>query len=908
MSTTIAPLRAFEEWEAQCSLSDKELECIALLKELSAELPIPVELATLSPHGLDGEDNSRDGLDHSGNISSLGYLNGQSVGSTPATVQYAVVSNGEQKPTANEPSSELTIAETIETTQQFLTWFAKVEEHMERGQEDVYRACLATVRCYRDATANILQKTNETNDLLDKLEVNYNFIEDKTKGMQIACETLLDEQTHLISVAEELSAKLTYFNELEPITRMLNAPGEAIVLDEKFGPMMQKLDQCLSFVMQHSHYKDAEIYRMRYRQCMTRSITLVKMHFVDLIRGLQQEIQEKLVGRQTHEPLPANMQLTLFYVKFRTLASKTKHLLEEIEERCNGHPEYLALLRDCFTSYFVVRRALLTPFITNHMTNLSSTSSGLLDFTANGCAYMIRLCADEYQLFRQFFNLGEDSVIEYLESISTRLYEHLRPLIIRETKLDTLSEMCQSLQSYVQTLDPKHDSETDASGHFLDSSETNSAPVRYTVQKILEDAQQRFAFRAEMFIKQELQQFKPREAELRVLARGRGLPQPANINLSVGVVPVLTDSIERSDTRMSIGQDSKYVNLLGAPLSENLEAALEPVGSTASGSFVIGKFAYGGGEWYPTLQRTLYVLGRLYGSVPGPVFEDLAQEAVDSCRQTLVAATQILSEKESKIDGQLFLIKNLLMLREQISTFDARFIRKEDSVNFLDMVEAFKDVVRNSLHVSALSTIGDAIMVASATKVVQSYADAKDILDKELRRVCEDLILETAKSAVEPVSSFMLKVAAFRLRNDARPASSRDYLRNQSFAQPNQIGVIHDAFKDTVQRRLTFTVSRIADYLGDKKTQGVLIRIIRGNIIDTYQSFVDIVQVEYDAATNSHITSVTDMAVHIDSACEQGLPNILSNASDEPRAVAALPNASKPEISQSDNTEKPKSN
>ena len=52
-------------------------------------------------------------------------------------------------------------------------------------------------------------------------------------------------------MAEELSAKLTYFNELEPITRMLNAPGEAIVLDEKFGPMMQKLDQCLSFVMQH---------------------------------------------------------------------------------------------------------------------------------------------------------------------------------------------------------------------------------------------------------------------------------------------------------------------------------------------------------------------------------------------------------------------------------------------------------------------------------------------------------------------------------------------------------------------------------------------------------------------------------------------------------------------------------
>ncbi|KAH6567893.1 hypothetical protein BASA82_000752 [Batrachochytrium salamandrivorans] len=898
-TATIAPLRVFEEWESSHSLTEKQLDSIALLKRHCTELPIPTELAAQSPQRQEGASAEPDVLGPTTGIDPPAATAGTVAGKmSEAPHTTAMLTRPDKDSTvggkpASSPSSSsvLTIAETIETTQQFLAWFAKVEEEMERGQEDVYRACLATVRGYRDATANILINTSHTSALLDDLETNYNFIEEKTKGLQISCETLLDEQTHLIGVTEELSAKLAYFNELDPITRMLNAPGETIVLDEKFGPMLQKLDQCLSFVMQHLHYKDAEIYRMRYRQCMTRSITLVKMHFVNVIRGLQQDIGEKLEGRQTHEPLPMNMQLTLFYVKFRTLASKIKHLLGEIEERCNEHTEYLVLLRDCFTAYFVARRTLLSPFISAHIMSLNASSSGLLDFTESGCAYMIRLCADEYQLFRQFFRLGEEDILEYMERIAMGLYEHLRPLIIREIKLDTLSDMCQSLQSYIKTLD----SETETVGDSGDLVHVNSSPVRFVVGKILQDAQQRLAFRAETFIQQELQKFRPRESELRVLARGRGLPQPAEINLTMGVAPVLSNSLELSSARRSTGGDSLYVSPLETSLSANLEASLEPAEMQGSGAFVIGKLAYGGGEWYPTLQRTLYVLGRLYGAVPGPVFEDLAQEAVDLCRQSLVEAAGILSSKESQIDGQLFLIKNLLMLREQTSMFDARFVRKEDTLNFSDMVEAFKGVVRNSFRVSAMSTIGDAFMVARATKVVQSYADAKDALDKELRRVCEDLILETAKSSVEPISAFMLKVSAFRLRNNSRPMSSRDVLKNQSFAQPNQIGAIFTAFKDIAQRRLVFTVSRISDYLGDKKTQSVLIRIIRSNIVDTYQAFVDIVSAEYDASTNARIVSIADMTLLIDLACEQGLMATPALPLEKPISVSPMVRASSTE-------------
>ncbi len=53
------------------------------------------------------------------------------------------------------------------------------------------------------------------------------------------------------------------------------------------------------------------------------------------------------------------------------------------------------------------------------------------------------------------------------------------------------------------------------------------------------------------------------------------------------------------------------------PIAENgneQESEVELI--TSPTQLVSGKLVYGGGEYYPTLQRTLYILGRMYGSVP----------------------------------------------------------------------------------------------------------------------------------------------------------------------------------------------------------------------------------------------------------------------------------------------------
>lgn len=44
-------------------------------------------------------------------------------------------------------------------------------------------------------------------------------------------------------------------------------------------------------------FKDAEIYLIRFQQCLTRSMTLIKMYFVTIIRKLTNEVFEKMAGK-----------------------------------------------------------------------------------------------------------------------------------------------------------------------------------------------------------------------------------------------------------------------------------------------------------------------------------------------------------------------------------------------------------------------------------------------------------------------------------------------------------------------------------------------------------------------------------------------------------------------------------
>ncbi|CAG8739718.1 7470_t:CDS:2, partial [Cetraspora pellucida] len=224
------------------------------------------------------------------------------------------------------------------------------------------------------------------------------------------------------------------------------------------------------------------------------------------------------------------------------------------------------------------------------------------------------------------------------------------------------------------------------------------------------------------------------------------------------------------------------------------------------------------------------------------IFDDIAQDVVNLCLQSLLTTSEIVA-KESRLDGQLFLIKHLLILKDQIASFDTQFIHEEKDLDFSQITDALSEILQNKYSILSPTTL---IGLASKgiPKVVENRIDSKQEVDKELKRICEEFIMDSYKAAIEPLSSFLMKVSAFRLRNDLKPVHQQTLLKDQSFAQPANIIEVYETFQDAVKSRLHYIITKMSEYLDDRKTENVLLKPIQQHIMDTYQAFYDILQLE----------------------------------------------------------------
>ncbi|KAJ3006878.1 UNVERIFIED_CONTAM: Golgi transport complex subunit 3, partial [Siphonaria sp. JEL0065] len=694
----------------------------------------------------------------------------------------------------------------LASTADFLSWFSRVEKDIEFEHEQRYWAHLASIAKRLDECEDLIATTKEAEDLVKKEKEYFSFVESRTEALKRECESLLKEQQSLELLSQDLQDRLIKFNVLEPAVRLFNGTGvDGVVLDIEFVPMLARLDDSLTFVDAHKKYKDADLYRMKFRQCITRGLTLIKMYFVNTMRLLGDEINRQLhdILQQSSTTPNQSLQTALLYAKFKTAADSggLRALIGEIEARIPGHPEYNGLLGECLNAYFSVREGLVKGGVEKVVDSLLVESTDVLQVAKNGAAYIMSLSADECGLFNQFFVKGDHELVQYLDKLSVSLYDHLRPRIVREQRIDVLADLCRSLYLHLESVESLT-SATTGTNPDPKIAEGSGAPVKYVVGKILEDAQERLAFRAADYIRQEIEMFSPKDRELDVLARSKKLPIPSAMMVQANMVPDLVPEIPpdgegdqaESSTENAIPPTSVIPSATAtiavappndpSPTGSDIKSPALPTRTSSTSSLMsgsqeeqvartinAGKLVYGSGEWYPTLHKALYILGKLYRAVPKPIFEDLAQEAIDLCRKSMISASEIIATKNTRLDGQFFLIKNLLMLREQIAPFDSTFVRKEDVIDFSKITDALAAVFQSKWGISTLPTLGLTFLTTQLpslmipTLIQQVSKDSKISVNLSLKQTCEEMILDTVKVCVEPVSSFMIKVTAFRLKS-----------------------------------------------------------------------------------------------------------------------------------------------
>jgi hypothetical protein len=163
-------------------------------------------------------------------------------------------------------------------------------------------------------------------------------------------------------------------------------------------------------------FKDSEIYTMRFQQCLTRSMTLIKIYFGNHINAITQEVADKVSGKKLGETALH----ALLYTKFASQAEDLRLLLVELEKRAAADPdEYASLLEECYATWFGARSALVADSLADEVKQMDPYATEIVRLvrgrallttklkvgkTRAGCAHLRSVCVAEWSLFGQFFS------------------------------------------------------------------------------------------------------------------------------------------------------------------------------------------------------------------------------------------------------------------------------------------------------------------------------------------------------------------------------------------------------------------------------------------------------------------------------------------------------------------------
>ena len=166
--------------------------------------------------------------------------------------------------------------------------------------------------------------------------------------------------------------------------------------------------------------------------------------------------------------------------------------------------------------------------------------------------------------------------------------------------------------------------------------------------------------------------------------------------------------------------------------------------------------------WYPPLRQTLVCLARLYRSVELPAFCAIGQDALRMCTTAIEQAARQVNARAGALDGHLFAIRHLLLLREQISPFQAEFTERARDLDFSHMRGQMQRVLAGDLPIFALSRNSAVaqLVAGGGVRVLESQVDSKQEVEKALKAACEAFIVAVTTTLVQPMLSFLHKVTA----------------------------------------------------------------------------------------------------------------------------------------------------
>ena len=660
---------------------------------------------------------------------------------------------------------------------------------------DQYQQYLNQLDEARSHLDGLLASTTATLNELSEISAGFKTIDSQTKAFQKQTANVIGDQKKHEATAEAIAENLQYYEPLERITRRLNAPGAGSLARSKdFSDMLVTLDECIDYMQTHPSHKEAETYRSRYRLLLTRALTLVRNAFMSSVRETTTEVAGRIAAKQLNDTTRS----ALLYAKFRVGAADMKELGLEIHKRANppadAQPgeegEYQSLMNELHASFAACRGRLILPIVQKRLAEIGQAPSSrdLVQFARASIGYIRGICLDEFELWGEWFH-GQRGLYNFLESICEPLYDHLRPRIVHESRLSKLCSLVTLLQTRYM-----HDDDEDG------APDLTQQDFSLLIQPALEDTQTRLLFRAQAILRDEIENYKPLPADLEY---------PRNIS--------------RPPTSSTAGAplSGRRGKTPSTPNPRSPEIVDEDLSDTEISSFswsLASRTAVLLQNTYPTLPKAIRLLSRIYRLVNSSVFDDLAHQIVHQTTLSLTSASASISAKTSPADGQLFLLRHLLLLKSQIVAFDIEFVTPDIVFDFSGLGNTFYELrergglfnYRNWLRLFSTGGL--------LPRVVENMLDAKVELDGRLRNV----INEFTRGFAENITVGLPMKEAGRAGKDKTKVE-------------DAVG----ATRQTVEKEVPVLRAKLEQYLDDQKTRETLVAAVEDQVVQIYESFFD---------------------------------------------------------------------
>eukprot|EP00301_Raphidiophrys_heterophryoidea_P019710 c4588_g1_i1.p1 GENE.c4588_g1_i1~~c4588_g1_i1.p1 ORF type:complete len:618 (+),score=141.46 c4588_g1_i1:614-2467(+) len=584
-------------------------------------------------------------------------------------------------------------------------------------------------------------------------------------------------------------------------------------------------------------FAQAPYYLSTFRHLQVRALQMVKNHFVQSLGQCVQQIRAELSSSQGTRPqivLSDAEEASYLFARFQAVSPPLKLLMEELESRQN-RKELSEMLVECYQSYFRARMDLMWDFVnakiastSSAVTNSASDSDpqALARFTRSACVYIKGLCRQELKLFCEFFQLPTSdtghnegpntrvNITAHLANLAMPLTDTLRPLIIREPNTDVLCavmEVLRTERAAVKTaikvsiqqaeaaspsarrsrddalLSRRHSSSSDIrKGAAAPSSTSSAGSVELVVASsvikgLLCDVQERLIYRVQLRLRDEILGYEPTDAVL-------DYPN------------ILTSQQQSRDTAEIV---------------------------------------------FPPLNSTLLLLSRLYQCLDVRIFEGLAHDLVDACSSSLFAATDKIRKRSSRtnkdekaLDALLFLIRNLLTLREQIAPLDVNFAFVERTIDFKNMRDYLGNLLQSPRSLLNIKQLTYALTgFIGEVRVLETKQDPKKEIERSLKDACEQFINTAAVQLAGDLLALLAHVSS--------SVKSQRAVQDSVTVPLENISKVLLQVKPALEEHVPRVVSQMAIYLPDPSTQSVLFKPIKTQIIEAYGSLLSFVQTAF---------------------------------------------------------------